>query len=82
MITRQIEQQGDGDSPEDCALIPLATAKDIAFRGYDAILDLVDELPKNVAMRCNPSNPEMLPSRKIPGNLAVCSASYTAVPTQ
>jgi hypothetical protein len=36
-----------------------AVAKEIAFRGYDAILDLVIRLPKNVAAECNPSNPQM-----------------------
>jgi len=46
-------------STEDSALIPLATAKDIAFRGYDLILDLVDRLPKNTAAQCNPGNPQM-----------------------
>jgi hypothetical protein len=31
----------------------------MAFRGYDAILNLVDQLPKNVAVQCNPSNPQV-----------------------
>ena len=48
------------DSPEDCALIPLATAKDIAFRGYDAILDLVDQLPKSVAAQWNPADSQLV----------------------
>jgi hypothetical protein len=46
-------------SPEDSTFIPLATAKDIAFRGYDFILDLVDRLPKNTAAQCNPGNPQI-----------------------
>ena len=46
-------------SPEDSTLIPLATAKDLAFRGYDFILDLVDRLPKNAAAQCNPRNPQL-----------------------
>jgi len=58
-IARALEEQGDNKSPEDSILIPLAEAKDMAFRGYDAILDLVDELPKNVAAQCNPSNPQI-----------------------
>jgi hypothetical protein len=31
----------------------------MALRGYDAILDLVLELPKSVAAECNPSNPQI-----------------------
>ena len=46
-------------SQEDSTVIPLATAKDIAFRGYDLILDLVDRLPKNTAAQCNPGNPQI-----------------------
>ncbi len=30
----------------------------MAFRGYDAILDLVLRLPKNVAAQCNPADPQ------------------------
>jgi hypothetical protein len=30
----------------------------MAWDGYDAILDLVLELPKNVATECNPSDPQ------------------------
>ena len=59
IITRQIEQERDSDSPEDCALIPLATAKDMAWRGYDFILDLVLELPEIASAQCNPSNPQL-----------------------
>ena len=54
-----MKEQEDRDSAEDHILIPLATAKDIAFRGYDLILDLVDRLPKNVAAQCNPENPQL-----------------------
>lgn len=31
----------------------------MAWRGYDAILDLVLELPKNVAAQRNPGNPQI-----------------------
>jgi hypothetical protein len=58
-IARQTGEQEDSDSSEDITLIPLATAKAIAFRGYDFILDLVDRLPKNTAAQCNPSNPQI-----------------------
>jgi hypothetical protein len=58
-IARATEDQGDNNSAEDSILIPLATAKDIAFRGYDFIFDLVDRLPKNTAAGCNPSNPQI-----------------------
>jgi hypothetical protein len=58
-LARQTDEQRDNNPQEDCTFIPLATAKDIAFRGYDAILDLVDQLPKNIAVQCNPSNPEI-----------------------
>jgi hypothetical protein len=58
-IARETDDQGEDNSPEDSALIPLATAKDIAFRGYDFILDLVLELPKNVAAKCNPADPQL-----------------------
>jgi hypothetical protein len=58
-IARQIEEEEDSNSPEARILIPLATAKDMAWRGYDAILDLVLELPKTVAGECNPSNPKL-----------------------
>ena len=58
-VARQTDEQGDNNSPEDGILIPLATAKAIAFRGYDFILDLVDHLPKNTAAQCNPGNPQM-----------------------
>ena len=45
-------------SPED-TLIPLAVARNMAWDGYDFILDLVDRLPKNTAAECNPENPQM-----------------------
>jgi hypothetical protein len=31
----------------------------MAFRGYDAILDLVIDLPKSVAAQCNPTDPQL-----------------------
>lgn len=58
-IARQMKEQEDRDSSEDSILIPLATARDIAFRGYDFILGLVDRLPENVAAQCNPENPQI-----------------------
>src|SRR6266581_1954571 len=57
-IARALEEQGDNKSPEDSILIPLGAAKDMAFRGYDAILDLVLRMPKNVAAQCNPADPQ------------------------
>ena len=51
---RQLAEDGEDNSAEDRTLIPFGTARDMAFRGYDAILDLVDQLPKNVAVQCNP----------------------------
>ena len=57
---RQPDEQGEHDSPEeDGALIPFATARDRAWRGYDEILALVLELPECVATQCNPSNPKL-----------------------
>jgi len=56
---QQTDEQRDNNSSEDSILIPLATAKDIALRGYDAILDLVSELPNNVAAQCNPADPQI-----------------------
>jgi hypothetical protein len=58
-LARVFAEEGDTDSAEDGILIPLATAKDTAFRGYDFILDLVDRLPKNAAVQCNPGNPQI-----------------------
>jgi hypothetical protein len=58
-ITQGTDGQGDNNSQEDRTIIPLTKAKEIAFRGYDFILDLVDQLPKSIAAQCNPSNPEM-----------------------
>ena len=58
-VARETEKQGDRNSSEDDTLIPLATAKDIAFRGYDFILGLVEQLPKNAAAQCNPENPQI-----------------------
>ena len=58
-IARQIKEQGDSNPSKDSALIPLAAARDIAWRGHDAILDLVLELLKRVAAECNPANPHL-----------------------
>jgi hypothetical protein len=58
-LVQQTDEQRDNNSSEDSILIPLVTAKDIAFRGYDAILDLVSELPNNVAAQCNPADPQI-----------------------
>jgi hypothetical protein len=44
---------------EDRTLIPFGVARDLAWRGYDTILELVAELPKQVAAQCNPSNPQV-----------------------
>jgi hypothetical protein len=70
-LARVFAEEGDINSPEDRILIPLATAKDIAFRGYDLILDLVDCLPKNVAAQCNPENPQLA--------FAVLKSEYTYI---
>jgi hypothetical protein len=58
-VARETEKQGDTNSSEDNILIPLATAKDVAFRGYDFILGLMEHLPKNAAAQCNPGNPQI-----------------------
>jgi hypothetical protein len=58
-LARVIPEEGDTNPAEDNILIPLATAKAIAFRGYDFILDLVEHLPKNTAAQCNPENPQI-----------------------
>src|SRR4051794_11364679 len=52
-IARETEEQGNHDRLQANILIPLATAKAMAFRGYDNILALLLELPKNVAVQCN-----------------------------
>jgi hypothetical protein len=52
-------EEEENNSSKDSMLIPLATAKNIAFRSYDFILDLVDRLPKNAAAQCNPRNPQI-----------------------
>jgi hypothetical protein len=70
-IARQTEERQDNNLPEASSLILLATAKDIAFRGYDFILDLVDRLPKNTAAQCNPGNPQLA--------LAVLESEYTYI---
>ena len=58
-LARILGEEGDTNSAEDTAVIPLVAAKDIAFRGYDLILDLVDRLPQNAAAECNPGNPQV-----------------------
>jgi len=58
-IDREIADQRDHDSQGTTILIPLTTAKNMAYRGYDAILDLVDQLPKSVAAQCNPADPQL-----------------------
>jgi len=57
-IARTIAQQQDDESRKTSRLIPLAAAKNLAFRGYDLILDFVDRLPESVAARCNPASPK------------------------
>jgi hypothetical protein len=57
-IASQAEEQGEYDPLEANILIPVASAKDIAFRGYDFILDLLEQLPQAVAARCNPADPQ------------------------
>ena len=57
-IARQIEEQEDYDPVGASIVIPLATAKQLAFHGYDFILDLLDRLPEAVAARCNPADPQ------------------------
>lgn len=70
-LTRVIPEQGDTNSSEDNILIPLATAKHIAFTGYDFILGLVDRLPKDAAAQCNPENPQLA--------LAVLESEWTYI---
>ena len=57
-LARVLPEEGDINPAEDNILIPLATAKDIAFSGYDFILGLVEHLPENTAVQCNPGNPQ------------------------
>lgn len=57
-IAQQTDEQRDNNSQEDSTLISFAAARDMAWDGYDAILALVLELPKNVATECNPSDPQ------------------------
>ncbi len=58
-LAQQTDEQRDNNSQEDSTLISFAAARDMAWDGYDVILDLVLELPKNVAAKCNPSNPQI-----------------------
>jgi hypothetical protein len=55
-------RQTDGEednSAEDSALIPLVTARDMAWHGYTEILNLVLELPESAAAQCNPLDPKL-----------------------
>ena len=70
-LARVLPEEADTNSAEDSTLIPLATAKAIAFRGYDFILGLVDQLPKNTAAQCNPENPQLA--------FAVLKSEYTYI---
>jgi hypothetical protein len=70
-LARVLPEEGDINSAEDNILIPLATAKDIAFRGYDFILGLMEHLPKNTAAQRNPENPQMA--------FAVLKSEYTYI---
>jgi hypothetical protein len=54
-VVREIEDPQERST----ALIPFATAREMAWDGYDAILDLVVRLPKNVAAECNPADPQL-----------------------
>ena len=75
---RQLAEQGEANSPEDGTLIPFAAARDMAWRGYDAILDLVLALPKSVAAQCNPSNPQVaLAALKSECTYILCNAYET-----
>jgi len=40
-------------------LISFVAARELAWQGYGAILDLVLELPRNVAAECNPADPQL-----------------------
>jgi hypothetical protein len=78
---RQTDEQVEDDSPGDGTLISFAAARDMAWRGYDAILGLVCELPKNVAAQCNPSNPQVaFAALEAECTYILCNASdvYTA----
>jgi hypothetical protein len=80
-LARVLPEEGDTNPAEDDILIPLATAKAIAFRGYDFSLDLVDRLPKNAAAQCNPENPQLaFAVLKSEWTYILCNASraYTA----
>jgi hypothetical protein len=54
----QLAVENEGSSPKTNRLIAVATAKALAFRGYDLILDLIEGLPQRVALRCNPGDPQ------------------------
>jgi hypothetical protein len=70
-LAQQTDEQGDTNPAEDNTLIPLATAKEIAFHGYDFILGLVEPLPENAAAQCNPENPQIA--------FAVLKSEYTYI---
>lgn len=70
-LARVFPEEGDTNPAEESTLIPLATAKAIAFSGYDFILDLVERLPTNAAAQCNPGNPQLA--------FAVLKSEYTYI---
>jgi hypothetical protein len=63
--------QADNNSSDAKLLISFAAARDRAWAGYDAILDLVHQLPKTVAAQCNPADPDLA--------LTVLEAECTAI---
>src|SRR5262249_29435158 len=54
-VARAIKGQEYRNKP----LISLADARDMAWRHYDEILDLVMGLPERVAAQCNPPDPQL-----------------------
>jgi hypothetical protein len=52
-------QTEEKESPEAGMLIPLADARDMAWRHYDEILELVLALPTKVAAQCNSADPQL-----------------------
>jgi hypothetical protein len=75
-LARELAEEEDINSSEDSTLIPLATAKAIAFSGYDFILGLVEHLPENTASQCNPENPQIaLAVLKSEWTYILCNAS-------
>src|SRR5262249_48211110 len=49
----------EDNSSDHNTLIPFVAARKIAWRCCSAILDLVLELPRNVAAECNPADPQL-----------------------